>query len=545
MNKLLYCVVFLIIAISCAKTNEGSDFSYNLIPVETEGKWGYIDNEGNYVINPQFTVAQLFSEDLAIVGNEDSLLGYVDKKGNYVIKPEFLWATNFREGLAFTTKRNGFITCIDNKGKIQFILNEAESASEFSENLALVNVADKFGFIDKNGKYIIKPQFDYASSFKEGLAVVGKYNKNSDLSSNLSDMIFGFIDKEGRLKINYQFKTAESFSEGLATVSIEDNKYGIIDKEGKYILTPKYGHILSYKQGLAAFNLSQDGGVSNNRGFLDKNGNIIINPQYNESGNFNNSLAPVRSGSSFGYINENGKVMINPQFEAASDFFSDIAAVKIGQKIGFINRKGEYVVPPQFNSTFSSALDVILYFNGLYRGNFDYVLKDYYNPDVIVKELFKDSDKNGLFRLYKRKKLIDVVDENLFKNLKYGNNNGEYFEIVNVDISSQDLLSDNIDSTNVSPVNDFLVAKVVMNFERNKSTFLVTDSMLEAVEIYLDLYNNALNKDDVIAEKIKFELKKRYGIKTNYDSHSKSLKTIDAKNLKMSIHFNSVENTFD
>ena len=59
--------------------------------------------------------------------------------------------------------------------------------------MAKVNIADKFGFIDKTGKLVIPAQFDDAEPFSKGLAVVkikGKY---------------GFIDKAGKLVIPAKF----------------------------------------------------------------------------------------------------------------------------------------------------------------------------------------------------------------------------------------------------------------------------------------------------------------------------------------------------
>ena len=38
---------------SCGNTKE----EFNLIPVKSNGQWGYINRQGTYVINPQFKSA--------------------------------------------------------------------------------------------------------------------------------------------------------------------------------------------------------------------------------------------------------------------------------------------------------------------------------------------------------------------------------------------------------------------------------------------------------------------------------------------------------
>ena len=56
----------------------------------------------------------------------------------------------------------------------------------FKQGLAVAHKNYKFGFIDKKGKWIIKPQYDAADEFSEGLAAVRKGN------------IVFYIDKHGK-----------------------------------------------------------------------------------------------------------------------------------------------------------------------------------------------------------------------------------------------------------------------------------------------------------------------------------------------------------
>jgi hypothetical protein len=55
----------------------------------------------------------------------------------------------------------------------RFIISpKFDFASTFREGLAPVRIGDKYRYINKQGKEVISPQFDYADRFNEGLAAV-------------------------------------------------------------------------------------------------------------------------------------------------------------------------------------------------------------------------------------------------------------------------------------------------------------------------------------------------------------------------------------
>ena len=61
-----------------------------------DGKWGYIDKSGKFVIDPQFDYAEGFSEGLAAVRSGDEKTGkwgFIDRSGKYAITPQWDHAT--------------------------------------------------------------------------------------------------------------------------------------------------------------------------------------------------------------------------------------------------------------------------------------------------------------------------------------------------------------------------------------------------------------------------------------------------------------------
>jgi hypothetical protein len=245
--------------------------------VSKNGRWGFIDKTGKFVIEPQFHSALPFSEGRALVGVAESpyslqqKYGFIDKQGRWIVTPQYVLAGKFSEGLApvLIGDKVGFI---DLQGQIvikpQFTLGGAcpdtgsLGASVYSEGLAAVHVDDwKWGFIDRSGKWVIKPAYGCAHPFSEGLAVIGVRNKEGLWR-------YGYIDKTGVTIIKPEFSYASSFVGKLARVGIgtsEDEallkamkdyeagkpeaqiekeleshkpKYGYIDRTGKFVWTP-------------------------------------------------------------------------------------------------------------------------------------------------------------------------------------------------------------------------------------------------------------------------------------------------------------------
>lgn len=204
-----------------------SDLSEGYFLALLDKKYGYLDKEGSIAVPFKFIDAGVFGSGLA-PARIDELWGYIDKTGNFVVTPKYKYAWSFKEGAAryFDGYSYGFIK-IDSEANHNKISNMGQAiysvASDFSEGLACVQDPNGlFGYIDKSGNYVIKPQFTYASSFSDGLAVAER------------DSYFGYIDKSGKFVIEPQYYYAEDFRDGVAKVWIGKTLH-FINKSNKKI----------------------------------------------------------------------------------------------------------------------------------------------------------------------------------------------------------------------------------------------------------------------------------------------------------------------
>jgi len=274
----------------------GQDCPTPLFPVSFWGINGYINKRGQMVLELQCDFTGEFREGLAIVKSEQlNKKGYIDKTGKLVIDGMF-----YRE--------------ID----------------DFHEGLARVKVAGKWGYINKKGTMVVKPQFIYAEPFSHGLAKIK------------TDQKYGYIDKWGHMLISPQFYDCRRFSENVAAAKIND-KWGYIDTAGKVVIEAQFDLAWDFLEGLAPVK------IGGKYGYIDSSGKVAIAPRFDGAANFHDGLAMVQISGKWGYIDKIGEVVIAPQFDAALGFSEGLAAVKVSGKCGYIDKTGRIVIKPEFD----------------------------------------------------------------------------------------------------------------------------------------------------------------------------------------------------
>jgi hypothetical protein len=126
----------------------------NLYPVKKDGKHGFINRQGQVIIDFEFDYAFPYSEGLAQIFYQGKC-GFIDLQGNLVIPPQFVYARAFSEGRAAVTMNEG-IGYIDYSGEI-VIPPQYFSAFDFENGLSRVQPTADFvhKFIDRSGKTVL------------------------------------------------------------------------------------------------------------------------------------------------------------------------------------------------------------------------------------------------------------------------------------------------------------------------------------------------------------------------------------------------------
>ena len=252
----------------------------------------------------------------AVKSNE--LWGFVDRYGNKRV------SGNYVEVGAYT--QSGFASVVNNKGDTYFIdktgakvITVADKYESFG-----VLVGGVFAAKKSDGKYVylaenkssddsslykvVSEEFEYASTFNNGVAAVKKSGKWQIINSDFKVITEGYLDVIVDEK-QIAFRNDRLF------VSKEDGKYIMIDKNGKQIGKLSFENARVFA-GEGATAVCIEGKWS----FINKDGNLISDKKYEDARAFSSGLAAVCLNEKWGFVNESESIVIEPQFFGAKDF---------------------------------------------------------------------------------------------------------------------------------------------------------------------------------------------------------------------------------
>lgn len=211
-------------------------------------QYGFINEQGALVFEITCEYISSFHAGFAKV-KQNGKYGFVDKKGNFVIEPSYLAAGDYAEGMIVvgdSTNRFDKIITISNvlisKFEKSVILLNIPKEDSLSNGFSLV-ANNHFKYRYSEGIINIESNF-YNTTGMLLFTVLGEARDCKNGMIAFSNKIpetgllkFGYYDFNGQLMIPAKYDTAEDFSKTCAVVGkkLPSQKYYEINREGKIL----------------------------------------------------------------------------------------------------------------------------------------------------------------------------------------------------------------------------------------------------------------------------------------------------------------------
>jgi hypothetical protein len=315
-------------------------------------KFGYLNKQGGWLIEPQFALAKSFEGDFAKIGKVAGhswrtgqpfyAWGIIDRSGRIVVEPRFACISSFEDGAALVLCKEpdgwsteGLWRAIDIHGR--FVSDGVEgmvTGLSWTSGPWPIRIGERFGYITSTGELLIDPQYEWCEPFFEEKALVMNGGRS------------GFIDRSGRVQIplnlpdgGHEVRSAPphafSFCGGMARICERingDKRYGYVNAEGQIVISPSLhdNWLFGDNRGPASF----DG---KKFGFVDHEGSMVIAPRFLWAWEFSCDRAPVQLSQSilkengkrsrvlrWGAVNPQGELAIECKYQSLSKFQNDV-----------------------------------------------------------------------------------------------------------------------------------------------------------------------------------------------------------------------------
>lgn len=220
-------LLYITITLSCTSTAQ------LLFPICGEnGKWGYMNEDGAWEIQPQFHAATEFSEGLAAV-RQGGLYGYITSNGQWQFEPQFEYARPFKSGRAIVYSGEQPSVLLSNG---EFLYRNAHQIMEYPESeflLVVLNTSMELELLNDQNEVVHSATGGSAYAILPRLLVVSFVNEDGVTESRL-------INQKGDILYTKQ-PTDEFYSVGDRILIVRTSgaiiEADILNNEGKITST--------------------------------------------------------------------------------------------------------------------------------------------------------------------------------------------------------------------------------------------------------------------------------------------------------------------
>ena len=346
------------------EADEIRSFSEGLAPARFSDKWGYIDRNGELVIDTVYDLEDDlqgydfdFTDGIACVRMGEKL-GYINTDGEAVIPIEYDYASRFYEcGLAevWIGHKSGLI---NRDGElVADTIWDAMYLEYEHDGKIIVSKDDKYGVMDTEGNIVIEPEWSDIFFYKDEFVAI---NDEDELTSYIilngikqvviEETLFGFIYKQGVLGVDGIYVVepiydriweigmlGEYENNGYLGCELND-KCGVINPDGELITEIIYDSIPGH--GCGFMRVEKKGKY----GYINGEGEQVIECMYSDAGDFEDGYAIVKKGWYYGVIDAEGNTVLDFAYDDIRAYKYGNALVRKGTRWDLIDGDGNSII---------------------------------------------------------------------------------------------------------------------------------------------------------------------------------------------------------
>lgn len=309
----------------------------DLVQVQRNGNWGYIDTKGQELIPCMYNGGiSCFSDGVCVVFH-DKKPALIDTKNNIIIPFGIYQGIGICFNNTIPVKKGEKWGLIDKNNNIlvDFIYDDLKNSAISNCNLFAAQKSDKWGIIDRLGE--IREDFIYDEIIFDSKHVPYDNSGYWKIRKDSRFALYSSIKGKFITKFTYDCIGTESY--GLFEVNIDD-KYGFINNKGQEIIPIIYDATgQTFSEGLTYIKSDSKYGMINN------SDEIIIPIEYKSINNSSENLIVVQnSQKQYGVINHANKVVIPfGKYDIINNYSCGYALVKNNNGYCYIDKSGKFL----------------------------------------------------------------------------------------------------------------------------------------------------------------------------------------------------------
>lgn len=282
--------------------------------VKTKGRYGLIDINDKFVLEPKFESIEYFSYPSGRYKiMYDNKYGIVDSTGQEIlptqyleIAPNFFQLDTLRKGILILKRNNGKSSVTDYNGKV-LIPEKYDDIGIFEvhENVSysVVRKKGRYGLINHLDEMILPVEYDFIQRRRWFNYLITKNNGLQGLYSKNGKEIF---------QKKYEQIDPCHYDEDERFIVKQNNLFGVIDINENVIIPFEYQEISNWVEyGPKEHFVTKNG----KKGLVSRDGEIVIPTQYDEVFVDNSKLIKVKNNGLYGTVDWNNKIIHPIKYE--------------------------------------------------------------------------------------------------------------------------------------------------------------------------------------------------------------------------------------